>query len=48
DPDEIEEVFAHKADMLMDGGIGDYAESTVLDCTGPEIELVREGKGEVY
>lgn len=48
DPDEIEEVFAHKADMLMDGGIGDYAESTVLDCTGTEIELVREGKGEVY
>jgi tRNA threonylcarbamoyl adenosine modification protein (Sua5/YciO/YrdC/YwlC family) len=48
DPDEIEEVFAHKADILMDGGIGDYAESTVLDCTGPEIELVREGKGEVY
>jgi tRNA threonylcarbamoyl adenosine modification protein (Sua5/YciO/YrdC/YwlC family) len=48
DPDEIEEVFAHKADMLMDGGIGDYAESTVLDCTGQEIELVREGKGEVY
>lgn len=48
DPDEIEEVFAHKADILMDGGIGDYAESTVLDCTGQEIELVREGKGEVY
>ena len=48
DPDEIEDVFAHKADILMDGGIGDYAESTVLDCTGMEIELIREGKGALY
>lgn len=48
DPDEIEEVFAHQVDILMDGGLGDHTESTVLDCTGPEIELVREGKGEVY
>jgi tRNA threonylcarbamoyl adenosine modification protein (Sua5/YciO/YrdC/YwlC family) len=48
DPDEIEDAFAHKADILMDGGIGDYAESTVLDCTGMEIELIREGKGALY
>jgi tRNA threonylcarbamoyl adenosine modification protein (Sua5/YciO/YrdC/YwlC family) len=47
DPDEIETLFQHKADILIDGGIGDNAESTVLDCTGEEIELIREGKGEV-
>jgi tRNA threonylcarbamoyl adenosine modification protein (Sua5/YciO/YrdC/YwlC family) len=47
DPDEIEQIFQHKVDILLDGGIGDNAESTVLDCTGTEIEMVREGKGEV-
>ncbi len=47
DPDEIEEVFMHKVDILIDGGVGDNSESTVLNCTGHEIELIREGKGEV-
>ena len=47
DPDEIEVEFEHKADLLLDGGIGDNEESTVLDCTGQEITLVREGKGPV-
>ncbi|MBK8518686.1 MAG: threonylcarbamoyl-AMP synthase [Saprospiraceae bacterium] len=47
DPNEIEEAFMHKVDILIDGGVGDNAESTVLDCTGLEIELIREGKGEV-
>ena len=47
DPDEIENVFQHTVDMLLDGGNGDNAESTVLDCTGEEIELIREGKGQV-
>ncbi|MBC7885888.1 MAG: threonylcarbamoyl-AMP synthase [Saprospiraceae bacterium] len=47
DPDEIETLFQHKADILIDGGIGDNAESTVLDCTGEEIEMIREGKGQV-
>lgn len=47
DPDDIEAEFQHKADLLLDGGIGDLEESTVLDCTGQEIILVREGKGPV-
>jgi tRNA threonylcarbamoyl adenosine modification protein (Sua5/YciO/YrdC/YwlC family) len=47
DPDEIELIFQHKVDILIDGGIGDHDESTVLDCTGDEIILVREGKGVV-
>lgn len=47
DPDEIETLFQHKADILIDGGVGDNAESTVLDCTGEEIELIREGKGSI-
>ena len=47
DPDEIEQLFQHHVDLLLDGGIGDLAESTVLDCTSDEIVLVREGKGAV-
>ncbi len=45
DPDEIEQTFQHKVDILLDGGMGDTVESTVLDCTGTEIVLIREGKG---
>ncbi len=47
DPDEIEQLFQHKVDILIDGGMGDNSESTVLDCTTDEIELIREGKGEI-
>jgi tRNA threonylcarbamoyl adenosine modification protein (Sua5/YciO/YrdC/YwlC family) len=45
DPDEIEQDFEHSIDILIDAGMGDYHESTVLDCTTGEIEVVREGKG---
>ncbi|HRO09163.1 MAG TPA: L-threonylcarbamoyladenylate synthase [Saprospiraceae bacterium] len=45
DPDEIEEAFSHQIDILMDGGLGDLTESTVLDCTDSEITVLREGKG---
>ena len=45
DPDEIEEAFSHQIDILMDGGLGDLSESTVLDCTDSEITVLREGKG---
>ncbi|MBK9256090.1 MAG: threonylcarbamoyl-AMP synthase [Saprospiraceae bacterium] len=47
DPDEIEHDFNHSVDLLLDGGIGDSGESTVLDCTTSEIEIIRQGKGEV-
>lgn len=47
DPEEIEAMFADHVDFLMDGGAGEHSESTVLDCTGPEIELIREGKGSI-
>ncbi len=47
DPDEIEQTFQHHVDILIDGGLGDRAESTILDCTQEEIELIREGKGAV-
>lgn len=47
DPDEIEEDFDKLCDILIDGGQGDFTESTVLDCTSGSLEVVREGKGKL-
>jgi tRNA threonylcarbamoyl adenosine modification protein (Sua5/YciO/YrdC/YwlC family) len=47
DPELIFEQYANKVDIVIDGGYGDYTPSTVLDCTGGEIELIRKGKGDI-
>ncbi len=47
DPEDIAADFNGKVDLLLDFGAGTLEESTVLDCTGAEIILVRQGKGEV-
>lgn len=45
DPEEIGVQYKHDVDILMDGGLGDHTESTVIDCTGDDYVVVREGKG---
>lgn len=47
DPEEIYDVFQDLVDIVIDGGIGGTETSTILDCTGESIQLVREGKGKV-
>lgn len=47
DPDEIYEDFKHTVDLVIDGGPGGNIPSTVLDCTGGEIEIVRQGLGTI-
>jgi len=47
DPELIHEKYLNLVDLVIDGGIGDNIPSTIVDCTGDEILLVREGKGEV-
>lgn len=47
DPDEIAQEFKHDVDILLDGGRGTEGQSTILDCTGDEIVLVRQGIGQV-
>jgi len=47
DPELIFEQYENKVDIVIDGGYGGYVPSTVFDCTGGEIELIRKGKGEV-
>lgn len=45
DPEEINEAYKDKVDIIIDGGIGDKEESTIVDCTENEIIIIREGKG---
>lgn len=45
DPEIIHEKFGKLVDIVVDGGPGGFTPSTVIDCTGPEPELVREGAG---
>jgi tRNA threonylcarbamoyl adenosine modification protein (Sua5/YciO/YrdC/YwlC family) len=47
DPNIIEETFEYKVDYLLDGGLGDEVGSTILNCTDGDIEIIRQGKGEV-
>ncbi|MBN2264099.1 MAG: threonylcarbamoyl-AMP synthase [Prolixibacteraceae bacterium] len=47
DPELIHEEFTDKVDLVIDGGFGDNNVSTIIDCTGDEYVVVREGKGEI-
>ncbi|RMA64725.1 L-threonylcarbamoyladenylate synthase [Ulvibacter antarcticus] len=45
DPELIYEKWQHLVDAVIDGGYGDNVASTVIDLTGDEPIVVREGKG---
>lgn len=45
DPELIFEKWNTKIDMVIDGGYGDNVASTIIDLTGYEPEVIREGKG---
>ena len=45
DPEEINDAYSDKVDIIIDGGYGDKEESTIVDCTDNEIVVLREGKG---
>lgn len=47
DPELIFEKWQHKVDAVIDGGFGDNVASTIVDLTGYEPEIIREGKGDV-
>lgn len=47
DPAVIEESLAGQVDLVVDGGLMTTETSTVVDLSGPEPVLVREGKGSV-
>ncbi len=47
DPELIHELFGRQVDMVVDGGIGEDAPSTVVDCSDGQVTLIRQGKGEI-
>lgn len=47
DPFELSNIYKNDVDLIIDNGPSDEGVTTVLDCTGDEIELIREGKGEI-
>ncbi len=47
DPNAIYERYENLVDIVIDGGMGGYHPSTIIDCTGEEPVLVREGLGKL-
>ncbi len=45
DPEEINDAYSDRVDIIIDGGYGNKEESTIVDCTDNEIVILREGKG---
>lgn len=47
DPELIFEKWQNLVDIVIDGGYGDNTASTVIDLSGDEPVIIREGKGDV-
>jgi len=47
DPELIYEKWQNLVDVVIDGGYGDNVPSTIIDLSGYEPVLVREGKGDI-
>ena len=47
DPELIYEHYKNQVDLIIDGGYGDNQASTIIDYSGEELEIIREGKGEI-
>lgn len=47
DPELIHEKYRDFADLVIDGGYGNNEASTIVDCTGENFEIIRQGLGEL-
>lgn len=47
DPELIFEKWQNIVDLVIDGGYGDNQPSTIIDLSGPEPVILREGKGDI-
>lgn len=45
DPEVMYENFMNEVDHVINGGVGGTVPSTIIDCTGDEPLLIREGQG---
>ncbi len=48
DPNAIEERFEKEVALVIDAGFGNNVPSTIIDCSNGDIEVVREGIGEIF
>ena len=46
DPDKVRERLEKQIELIIDGGAGMLEATTVIDLTGPEPVLIREGRGD--
>lgn len=46
-PELIEEAYNEKVDIIIEGPDGILEPSTIIDCTGSDIEVIREGLGPI-
>jgi tRNA threonylcarbamoyl adenosine modification protein (Sua5/YciO/YrdC/YwlC family) len=46
DPDEVQERLGKQIDLVIDGGAGTLEPTTIVDLTGPEPVLLRQGRGD--
>jgi tRNA threonylcarbamoyl adenosine modification protein (Sua5/YciO/YrdC/YwlC family) len=46
DPDEVRDRLEKQIELIIDGGAGTLEPTTVIDLTGPEPVLVRQGRGD--
>ncbi|MCD7974015.1 MAG: threonylcarbamoyl-AMP synthase [Candidatus Azobacteroides sp.] len=47
DPELIHDKYENIVDIVIDGGYGEVEPSTIVDCTGDEPVITRQGKGEL-
>lgn len=47
DPELIFEKYQRLVDIVIDGGYGQNVASTILDCTGDEVQIIRQGLGQL-
>jgi tRNA threonylcarbamoyl adenosine modification protein (Sua5/YciO/YrdC/YwlC family) len=47
DPELIHEKYKDTVDFVIDGGFSSNHASTIIDCTGQEPVIIREGAGEI-
>ncbi|MEY2793882.1 MAG: L-threonylcarbamoyladenylate synthase [Bacteroidota bacterium] len=46
DPELIKEKYGHQIDLLLDGGIGGFEPSSVIEIVEEEFSVIREGAGD--
>ena len=46
DPEVIHRQYGEQVDMVVDGGFGNIHPSTVIDCSGDEMLVLRQGLGD--